>query len=271
MRSAAGDSESVVVSAADSIATVRLNRPRAHNALDRQTWQRLADIFDRLAADPVARVIVLTGERSFSAGADLDEIERLLMIDRANGNDAEARAYWRAVDRANTAIEVCPKPVIAMVRRFAVGAGCALAIACDYVVLAENAKMGIPAVQRGLTLGVNDTRRLVSRVGERDAREILIFGRHYQGEAAVRIGLANELASLDTLEARVESLARELATEHAPLAMREAKANILEVLRNPGLADTDDVSRPIAWAGSDDLLEGIRAQRERRHPEFRGL
>jgi enoyl-CoA hydratase/carnithine racemase len=158
-----------------------------------------------------------------------------------------------------------------MVTRFAVGVGCALAIACDYVVLAENAKMGIPAVQRGLTLGINDTRRLVIRVGVRDAREILIFGRHYAGEEAVRIGLANELAPPGALEARVAALARQLATDHAPLAMREAKANILEVLRNPGLANTDDVSRPIAWAGSDDLLEGIRALRERRPPRFRGL
>jgi enoyl-CoA hydratase len=271
MPTAADDSAPVVVTTADAIATVRLNRRWAHNALDTRTWGHLADAFDALAADPSTRVIVLTGERSFSSGADLDEIERLLLTDKANGNDAQARAYWRLVDRANTAIEHCPKPVIALVKRFALGAGCALAIACDYVVMAENAKMGIPAVQRGLTLGVNDTRRLVSRVGVRDAREILIFGRHYLGADAVRIGLANELASLREIEARVEALARHLAIEHAPLAMREAKANILEVLRNPGLADTDDLSRPIAWAGSDDLLEGIRALRERRPPAFRGL
>jgi enoyl-CoA hydratase len=271
MPTAPGDSEQIVVSTADAIATVRLNRVRAHNALDTQTWGLLADAFVALAADPATRVIVLTGERSFSSGADLDEIERLLLIDKANGNDAEARAYWRLVDRANTAIETCPKPVIALVKRFALGAGCSLAIACDYVVMADNAKMGIPAVQRGLTLGINDTRRLVSRVGERDARELLIFGRHYVGADAVRIGLANELASLGSIDARVEALARQLATEHAPLALREAKANILEVLRNPGLADTEDVSRPIAWAGSDDLLEGIRALRERRPPAFRGL
>ena len=66
-------------------------------------------------------------------------------------------------------------------------------------------------------------------------------------------------------------LARQLATVHAPLAMREAKANILEVMRNPRLVDTDEISTPIAWAGSDDLLEGIQALRERRPPNFRGL
>ena len=271
MREVANSLDSVVVSTADSIAIVRLNRPRAHNALDKKTWNLLADSIVRLSTDSSSRVIVLTGERSFSAGADLEEVERLLLIDKANQNDAEAREYWRVVDRANTAIEVCPKPVIAMVKRFALGAGCALAIACDYVVMADNARRGIPAVQRGLTLGINDSRRLVSRVGVRDAREILIFGRDYLGEEAVRIGLANELASLGTIESRVHGLARQLATTHAPLAMREAMANILVVLRNPGLVKTDEVSTPIAWAGSDDLLEGIRALRERRPPEFRGL
>ena len=181
MSHAASNAEPVVVSTADSIATVRLNRPRAHNSLDKHAWNLLAGTFLQLADDATCRVIVLTGERSFSAGADLDELERLLLIDRANQNDLQAREYWRVVDRANTAIELCPKPVIAMVKRFALGAGCALAISCDYVVLADNARMGIPAVQRGLTLGINDTRRLVGRVGVRDAREILILGKDYPG------------------------------------------------------------------------------------------
>lgn len=254
------------------IGTLWLNLAPPNFTLSKQAWEQLCDAFTTLSSDPPFRVVILRGPAGgpFSSGADLHEILAIRELDKATGGDRGAKDYWRLVNYANTAIETCPLPVIALIERYALGAGCALAMACDFRAAASTARIGVPAPQRGLTLGLNDTRRLVAAVGAAVAKEVLLEGKIYSARDAYRLGLVNKIAAPGQLEREVEALAARLASENGPLAMKEAKANIAMVVRNPGLVGIDDTSTPIAWAGSNDLEEGIRAFFEKRPPVFGG-
>lgn len=256
------------------IATVRMHTDRSTqppNAITSGIWDGLYNSFAELSRDSTTRIIVLRGASGrFGSGADFHEVLEVLNSDEKNGNDRGAHDYWRLVNYAHTAIEHCPQPVIAMIDGYALGAACALAMACDLRVAADNARVGIPAVQRGLTLGLADTRRLVSKVGAANASEILLLGRMYSGDEARRVCLVNFTFPADKLDEEVMRIARAIATENAPLAMEEAKVNIRTVMQNPVLAGIDGDSFPIKWAGSQDLREGIGSFIEKREPNFKG-
>jgi enoyl-CoA hydratase len=258
-------SDLILVERRDAVATVTLNRPEERNPINLAMWQRLGDLVAALSEDAEIRAVVLrgAGDRAFSAGADIREFAELMPSVR------QVRDYWRTVDAANSAVENCPKPVIALVRGFALGAACALVAACDIRFATADALLGVPAARIGLTLGLNDTRRLVSAVGGSHARDILLSGRFVPAAEAHRMGLINRVGPIEQVEAEVLALTRSIA-EQAPLALRQAKANLNTVLRNPGFAGVNEVEFSIAWAGSDDFNEGIAAYREKRPPQFRG-
>lgn len=257
---------SVRVEVAAPLATVTLDRPEARNAIQRAMWAALPEVFGRLAEERSVRVVILrgAGDRAFSAGADIGEF-RTKMISKEL-----ARDYWRVVDAANSAVERCPKPVIAMVAGFALGAALPLVCACDVrIAAAENARLGVPAARIGLTLGLEDARRLVAAVGASWARDILITGRLFDADEALAIGLVQRVVPLARLEAETRALAGRIA-EGAPLALRQAKQNVDLILRDPSLTSVDREEWSIAWAGSHDFVEGIEAFFAGRKPEFKG-
>jgi enoyl-CoA hydratase/carnithine racemase len=182
------------------IATITLNRPQKGNAITLETWKALRAIFVRIKTGRIAgskrvNAIVLRGAgRGFSAGVDFDEVEGIVVRDNEAGDDYGAQEYWRVVNDTNSAIEDCPKPVIAMVHGYALGAAVALLASCDIRIASDNTRqIGVTAPQIGLTLGLNDTRRLIELIGASWTRYILLVGERFTAAEAHHMGLVTKV------------------------------------------------------------------------------
>jgi crotonobetainyl-CoA hydratase len=244
------------------VAGVVLSRPDQRNAVSSAMLDELVGAFGGLAADPDVRVIVLSGEGpDFCAGADLADVTIM----------SAEREYGRSFEQAVQAILASPCPVIARVHGAALGAGCQIVVACDLAVAADEARLGIPSGRLGLLINFENIERLVLAVGAKRAGEILFTGRSLSGIEAASWGLVNRAVPAGELEA-AEGIAR-----LAPLSIRGSKRGIGAVLAKSSIdrfteghrvADFDMMAAEAL--ASEDLLEGIRAFRERREPRFEG-
>jgi len=238
-----------------------LDRPKALNALDRATLEELLDCCERLGADTSVRAVVLTGEgRAFAAGADIAEMR---------GLDAQqAEAFSRLGHAAMDALESLAAPTIAAVNGYALGGGCELACACDWIYASEKARFGQPEVKLGLIPGFGGTGRLVRRVGSAWAKELVLGGEPIDAETALRIGLANRLFAPDALLGSALDAAEKLA-EKGPIAIAAAKRVILQGQD----ADSrtahalEQAAFGVISAGAE-RVEGMDAFLEKRDPSF---
>jgi enoyl-CoA hydratase len=235
-----------------AVALLTIDRPERRNAVDHEALGQLTAAIDRTAtATTTTRVIVLTGAGGhFCAGADLTGLE-----------DAGFAVVLRGVlDRLRSA----PMPTIAAVDGAALGAGTQLAIACDLRVATARARFGIPAAKLGLMVDHWTVERLAVLAGQGPARAMLLAADVVDGDAAVRLGLAQRAGDLDT----ALTWADEIATL-APLTIQGHKLMLNKL--EPEVRDDSDVAAAFkrAWESSD-LLEGLAAFHERRSPEFRG-
>jgi len=203
-----------------SVELLTLDRPKALNALDRATLDALLECCQRIGADTAVRAVVLTGEgRAFAAGADIAEMR---------GLDAQrAEAFSRLGHAVMDALESLPVPTIAAVNGYALGGGCELACACDWIYAADTAKFGQPEVHLGLIPGFGGTGRLVRRVGSAWAKELVLGGEPIDAETALRIGLVNRLFARDALLGAALESAEKIAGK-GPLAIATAKRVILQ-------------------------------------------
>ncbi len=238
-----------------------LDRPKALNALDRATLEELLDCCERLGADTSVRAVVLTGEgRAFVAGADIAEMR---------GLDArQAEAFSRLGHAAGDALESLAVPTIAAVNGYALGGGCELACACDWVYASEKARFGQPEVNLGLIPGFGGTGRLVRRVGSAWAKELVLGGEPIDAETALRIGLVNRLFAPDALLESTLDAAEKIAGK-GPLAIAAAKRVILQ--GQDADARTAHALEQAAFgvisAGAE-RTEGMDAFLEKREPSF---
>lgn len=258
--------EQVVVQRAGAVATVTINRPDKLNALNTQVVAGLGRTFAELAAiddaEPV-RVAILTGVgKAFVAGADIAEMAALTPI--------EAKRFADAGQRLCHQIESVPFVVIAAVNGFALGGGCELALACDFIYAAEGAKLGQPEVNLGVIPGFGGTQRLLRRIGIARARELVYTGDMITAEQALGMGLVNAVCPAAELLSRVGDVAKKIASR-GPLAVASAKRVMLhgEAL---DLASACELEAQ-AFAGlfgSEDQREGMKAFLEKTKPVFRG-
>jgi enoyl-CoA hydratase/carnithine racemase len=248
------------------IAYVTLNRPEVMNALHLEAHFELAAIWEDFRDDPDVWVAILTGagERAFSAGNDLKAT-----ADRtADGGDVhgDARPPFGRITRDFD----CPKPMIAAVNGVAVGGGLELALACDIIIAADHARLGLPEPRVGLFAGAGGIHRLARQLPFKVAMGLLLTGRLFGAEEAHRIGLVNQVVPLADLMATAERWAGEIL-ECSPLSVRLTKESAFDGLQHSvddALArDHERVERLLASA---DFVEGPQAFSEKRRPQWTG-
>jgi enoyl-CoA hydratase len=241
-----------------------LNRPKALNALNSATLEELAQAIAQVAADDGARVLLVTGagDKAFVAGADIGEM--------LNYSAQQARAFSVRGMRVMHALEALPVPVIALVNGYALGGGCELAMACDWVLAAENAVFGQPEVNLGIPPGFGGTQRLTRLVGRALALELLTTARQVKADEALRIGLANRICSAAQLRDQGLDMARTIAAK-GPVAVRLAKeaAQRGQDLDLAHACALESNAFALAFATADQK-EGMRAFLEKRAPKFKG-
>jgi enoyl-CoA hydratase len=184
----------------DGVALVRLDRPKM-NALSRELLGQLATVASELTIDPPGAVVVWGGERIFAAGAEISEL----------GGPAEAADVAGSFHAALDAVAAIPRATIAAVSGFALGGGCELALACDFRVAAENAKLGQPEMLLGIIPGGGGTQRLPRLIGSARAKDLILTGRQVGSEEAARIGLVDRVVPASEVLDAALSWAAELA------------------------------------------------------------
>ena len=250
----------------DSVGVVTFNQPEKHNAMSVEMWLGLAEILDRFQADPAIRTVVLTGAggRAFVSGADISQFEQ-----RRSNAEAQ-RAYDEQTAQGRRSLASFSKPTIAAIRGYCLGGGLALAMQADLRISDASGQFGIPAARLGLAYGFDGLRRLVTLVGQANARMIMYTARRIRADEALRIGLINQVTSPEDLEPTVFELAEQIAA-NAPLSVAAAKLGIDQVLLDP--ADRDPAALAAATAAcfdSQDYREGRAAFLEKRQPHFTG-
>jgi enoyl-CoA hydratase len=238
-----------------------LNRPERHNALSTALLEELISALDDFDADPAIRAIVIRGEGpSFAAGADIDELAELSGLEFLTSRRGK---LWRALQKRAT-------PMIAACHGWTLGGGCELALACDIVIAARDARFGLPETSLGVIPGAGGTQRLVRAVGKALAMDVILTGRTLTGEEAVAAGLAARCGPAEQLVEAALEIAHEIA-RRSPIAQRLARDAILRALDVPLDAGLDLERRAFCLARSSaDADEGIAAFREKRKPVFEG-
>ena len=238
---------------APGVLVLRLNRPAKLNALSNGIVRALGDALSAAQSGRIAAVILAGDARAFAAGADLDEFLK----------DRPALAAW---DK----IWACELPMIAAVRGIAFGGGLELAMSCDLLVVAEDARLGQPEIKLGVMPGAGGTQRLTRAVGKALASEMVLLGREISGREAHARGLANRCVPSERVEPTAVELARQIAAG-APLALRAAKRAIATAFEDP-LRIALDRERTAFYDLLDtaDGREGVTAFGERRAAKWKG-
>jgi len=253
---------SLLVGVESGVATVTLNRPDKHNAINLAMWQGLGRVMPALAADDAVDVVVLRGPQGgpFSAGADISEFTTL----RSTPESAEL--YGEAVTTGERAVLTCPKPTVAVVEGFAIGGGSQVALACDLRLCSPEARFGITPAKLGIVYALQSTARLVDVVGPAWASWVLMTGDLVDAPTALRIGLVHEVTG--DLEARALALTATLASR-AQVSLVGAKSLIGKVVR--GEREEDDETRRHYHDSlhSPEYAEGVAAFLAKRAPDFR--
>jgi enoyl-CoA hydratase len=253
--------ETILVRTEGRVGIVTLNRPKALNALNGQLMDELGTALQAFDADPEIGCMVIAGsEKAFAAGADIGDMAQLSFAD-VYGQDYITR-NWETIRGVR-------KPVIAAVSGFALGGGCELAMMCDFIIAADNAKFGQPEIKLGIIPGAGGTQRLPRAVGKAKAMDLVLTGRMMDAQEAERAGLVSRVVPLDKLMDEALGAALTIAALGLPsvMAAKEAVNRAFE----GGLSDGVMFERRLFHAlfATEDQKEGMDAFLNKRPAVFK--
>ena len=252
--------ETILVEKRDAVAIVTLNRPKQLNALNSLLISELKQALDSFDADPAIAAVVLTGsEKAFAAGADIKEMADK---DFAEAYTSDFIGSWHGIADHK-------KPVIAAVAGYALGGGCELAMMCDFIIAADNAKFGQPEINLGVVAGIGGTQRLTRFVGKSKAMDMHLTGRFMDADEAERSGLVSRVVPAkklidETLAAAQKIAAKSMVTTRV---VKECVNRSYETTLREGLLFERRVFHMLF--NSEDQKEGMSAFLEKRQPQFR--
>jgi enoyl-CoA hydratase/carnithine racemase len=254
--------QTLIIEDHETVRLIRLNRPEALNALNGALMDELSGALDAAEADPGVRCLVITGsERAFAAGADIKEMAPKSYADVFT-EDFITR-NWERVTR-------CRKPVIAAVAGYALGGGCELAMMCDFIIAADNARFGQPEINLGVTPGAGGTQRLTRFIGKSKAMEMVLTARMMDAAEAERCALVSRVVPLAELIPNALETARKIAAL-SPLAVMMAKEMVNAAYETP-LTEGVKLERRLFHSlfAFEDQKEGMAAFAEKRPANFTG-
>ncbi len=253
--------ETIQVKTEGRVGIITLNRPDALNALNAQMTQELAQALAKFDADAEIGCVVLTGsKKAFAAGADIKELQERGFVDLYL-NDPFSET-WEAVDRFK-------KPLIAAVAGYALGGGCEVAMMCDFMIAAENAKFGQPEINLGVMPGSGGTQRLTRFVGKSKAMDMCLTGRMMDVQEAERSGLVSRVVAIDDLMDEAIKAAQIIADKSLPIAVMTKEA--INTAYETTLAQGIRFERRVFHSqfATEDQTEGMAAFVEKREPHFK--
>jgi enoyl-CoA hydratase/carnithine racemase len=254
--------ETLIVEREEGYAIVRLNRPEALNALNSTLLGELGRALDEFEHDEAVRCVVLTGsEKAFAAGADIKEMSSKTYAQMFTEN-----FFAGASDR----IARFRKPIVAAVAGYALGGGCELAMLCDFIVAAENARFGQPEINLGVAPGIGGSQRLTRFVGKSKAMDMILTGRMMDAAEAERSGLVSRVVPTEKLIDEVKAVAAKIASQSLLALMMNKE--LVDAAYETTLTQGVRFERRLFHSlfAFEDQKEGMAAFVEKRKPAFKG-
>lgn len=251
--------ETIEVTVSENVGLLRMNRPAAMNALNRQMMHEVKSVIRGWDDDSDIRAIVITGsEKVFAAGADINEMLNVEFLDALQQHYLND---W-------TCIATCRTPTIAAVAGYALGGGCEVAMMCDFIIAADNAQFGQPEIRLGTIPGLGGTQRLARRVGSAKAMDMCLTGRQMNAEEAERTGLVSRVVPVAQLLDDAMQAAATIASYSEPAVQLAREA--VDAAGNTTLEQGLLLERQSFYAlfGTDNQREGMSAFKEKRTPQF---
>lgn len=255
--------ELILTETLGSVGRITLNRPKQLNALNGQLMDELGAALKAFDADEAIGCIILTGnEKAFAAGADIGAMAKYSFADVYKGDYITKN--WEIIRSIR-------KPVIAAVSGFALGGGCELAMMCDFIIAADNAKFGQPEIKLGIIPGAGGTQRLPRAIGKAKAMDMVLTGRMMDAQEAERCGLVSRVVPLDKLQEEALAAANVIC-EYSRIAVMAAKESVNRAFEG-SLSDGVMFERRLFHAlfATEDQKEGMDAFLNKRKPNFKHL